>query len=347
MPCKRIKEMLSAFSFLRVFKLKPCEFIIKFSNILSRKYVLSQSRGFSLLKRIKEYKFLSLQIILIFMKIDLFNIASFHIDGGAMFGVIPKLLWSNVYSSDENNLIVLTLRSLIIESDGHVILVDTGWGDKQDEKLFRRIALHGGEGLYGGLLNRGYKREDITDVFLTHLHADHCGGAVIKRHSETGYGLGFPNAAYHISRVQWDWAVKNNLREADSFLEENYLPIGDSGRLNLVDGESELFKDFYIRMCYGHTPGLMIPVIKYKNKTLVYTGDLIPTVAHVPLLWNMSYDVESLRTIEEKEKLLKEALERNYILVFQHDENTECCNLEITPKGIRAKDKFTFSEALL
>jgi glyoxylase-like metal-dependent hydrolase (beta-lactamase superfamily II) len=280
------------------------------------------------------------------MKIDLFNIASFLIDGGAMFGVVPKIIWSRVYSSDENNLIVLTLRSLIIETNGHVILVDTGWGDKQDEKFFRHVHLHGGEGLMGGLLKRGYKPEDITDVFLTHLHADHCGGAVKRNFNGTGYELTFPNATYHVSRTQWEWAAKNNLREADSFLEENILPIEQSGRLNLVDEESELFPGFYIRMCYGHTPGLMIPIIKYKGKTLVYAGDLFPTVAHIPVIWNMSYDIESLKSIDEKDRMLKEALEGSYIFVFQHDEHIECCTLEMTPKGIRAKDKFSFSEIL-
>ena len=280
------------------------------------------------------------------MKIDLFNIANFRIDGGAMFGVVPKLLWSRVYSSDEENLIVLSLRSLIIETGGHVILVDTGWGNKQDEKFFRHIHLNGGEGLENGLLNRGYKPEDITDVFLTHLHADHCGGAVVKNPSGTGYEPAFPKAAYHISKTQWNWAVKNNLREADSFLEENFLPIGQSGQLNLLEKETELFPGISFRMCYGHTPGLMIPVIKFKGKTLVYAGDLIPTIAHIPLIWNMSYDIETLRTIEEKEMILKEALEGDYILIFQHDENTECCNLMMTPKGIRAKDKFTFAEVI-
>jgi glyoxylase-like metal-dependent hydrolase (beta-lactamase superfamily II) len=156
----------------------------------------------------------------------------------------------------------------------------------------------------------------------------------------------FPNATYHVSRAQWEWALKNNLREADAFLEENILPIGQSGRLNLVDEEGELFKEYSLRMCYGHTPGLMIPIIKYKGKTLVYTGDLIPTVAHLPLIWNMSYDIESLKTIEEKQQILTEALENNYILVFQHDEQTECCTLEMTPKGIRAKEKFKFSEII-
>lgn len=277
------------------------------------------------------------------MKLQLFNIANFRTDGGAMFGVVPKVLWSRVCSSDENNLIVLTLRSLIAETTGHVILVDTGWGDKQDEKFFRHVYLHNGEGLIEGLKKRGYGPEDITDVVLTHLHADHCGGVVKKQTEGNGYELTFPNATCHVSRTQWDWAVKNNLREADSFLRENIFPILESGHLSLVDEDGQLFPGFSVRICYGHTPGLMIPFIKYKNRTLVYTGDLIPTIAHLPLIWNMSYDIDSLKTIEEKEKLLKEALEGNYILVFQHDEHYECCTLEMTPKGIRAKDKFDFS----
>jgi glyoxylase-like metal-dependent hydrolase (beta-lactamase superfamily II) len=280
------------------------------------------------------------------MKLQLFNISNFKVDGGAMFGVIPKVLWSRVYSSDQNNLIDLTLRSLIIETSGHVILVDTGWGDKQDEKFFRHVRMHGGEGLIEGLRTRGYKPEDITDVFLTHLHADHCGGGVKRQKNGDPYALTFPAATYHISRAQWEWAVKNNLREADSFLEENILPIGESGHLNLVGKEEELFPGFSVMICYGHTPGLMIPLIKYNDKTLVYTGDLIPTASHIPLLWNMSYDIESLRTIEEKQRILKESLEGGYIFVFQHDEHIECCNLEMTPKGIRAKDKFSFSDII-
>jgi glyoxylase-like metal-dependent hydrolase (beta-lactamase superfamily II) len=278
------------------------------------------------------------------MKIQLFNISNFKVDGGAMFGVIPKTLWSRVYASDENNLITLTLNSLIVETGGHVILVDTGWGDKQDEKFFRHVYLHDGEGLINGLGNRGYRPEDITDVFLTHLHADHCGGGVVKSKSGEGYELTFPNAAYHVSRTQWEWAIKNNLREEDAFLEENIIPISRSGHLNLIDEEGELFEGFSVRMCYGHTPGLMIPVFDYEGRRLVYTGDLIPTVAHIPLIWNMSYDIESLKTIEEKSSLLEEALRNNYILVFQHDAEVECCNLGMTPKGIRARDKFQFSE---
>jgi len=278
------------------------------------------------------------------MKIDLFNIANFKVDGGAMFGVVPKALWSRVYSSDENNLLVLTLRSLIVETDGHVILVDTGWGDKQDEKFFRHVHLHGGEGLLGGLQNRGFNPEDITDVVLTHLHADHCGGGVVKSIARSGYELTFRNAIYHVTRNQWEWALKNNPREEDAFLEENILPVSQSGQLSLVDEECELFKGFSVRICHGHTPGLMIPVIAYNGRTLIYTGDLIPTMAHIPLIWNMSYDIESLKTIEEKNRILTEALSDNYILVFQHDESVECCTVEMTTKGIRAKEKFHFSE---
>jgi glyoxylase-like metal-dependent hydrolase (beta-lactamase superfamily II) len=280
------------------------------------------------------------------MKLSLFNITNFKVDGGAMFGVIPKALWSRAYPSDDYNLINLSLRSLVVETEGHVILIDTGWGDKQDEKFFRHVNLNGGEGLIEGLKKRGYDPEDITDVFLTHLHADHCGGALKRISGTNKFELTFPKAKCHVSETQWNWAVKNNLREADSFLKENILPLKEPGNLNLVKKEQELFPGFRVMICHGHTPGLMIPVIKYKEKTLVYTGDLMPTVAHIPLIWNMSYDIESLKTIEEKQKILKEALNNGFIFVFQHDEFIECCNLEMTPKGIRARDKFDFSEIL-
>jgi len=280
------------------------------------------------------------------MRTDLFNISNFKVDGGAMFGVIPKAMWSRVYPADENNLITIPLRSLIVETEGHVILVDSGWGDKQDDKFFRFVYQHGGEGLLEGLKTRGYAREDITDLFLTHLHADHCGGAIMKNQEGKGFEATFPNATIHVSEAQWNWAVKNNIREADSYPPENIIPIGETGRLNLLKKDGELFPGFSFFTCYGHTPGLIIPVVKYRDKTLVYTGDLIPTTAHIPLIWNMSYDIESLKTIVEKERLLKEALENEYILVFQHDINTECCTLEMTPRGIRAGRKFAFKELI-
>ncbi|HVN56762.1 MAG TPA: MBL fold metallo-hydrolase [Bacteroidales bacterium] len=278
------------------------------------------------------------------MKIDLFNIANFRVDGGAMFGVIPKAMWWKVYPADENNLITLALRSLVVDTGDHKILVDTGWGDKQDEKFFRYARISGGEGLMGGLESRGLKKDDITDVFLTHLHADHCGGALVRNRNSGRIEATFPNATIHVSRLQWEWAVKNNIREADAYPSENILPMKDSGRLNLIEREGELFPGFSFIMCNGHTPGMMLPLINFKGRTLVYAGDLVPTMAHIPLIWNMSYDIESLRTIEEKENLLKKALEEDYILVFQHDEKIECCTVGMTPKGIRALDTFLFEE---
>lgn len=263
-----------------------------------------------------------------------------------MFGVVPKALWNRVYPSDESNLTVLALRSILVEDNGKLILIDNGWGDKQDKKFFRHVYLHGGEGLIGGLLHRGYKPENITDVVLTHLHADHCGGGVLKRNNGIGFDLTFPNATYYVSRTQWEWAANNNVREADSFLEENILPMMQSGHLKLVDEEGVLFRNISVRFYYGHTPGLMIPFINFKEKTYVFAGDLIPTTAHIPLVWNMSYDVDPLRTIREKEGLLKEALDDDYILLFQHDEHTECCTLETSAKGIRAKKKFKFSDII-
>ncbi|HEX2977338.1 MAG TPA: MBL fold metallo-hydrolase [Bacteroidales bacterium] len=280
------------------------------------------------------------------MKLDLFNIADFKVDGGAMFGVIPKALWSRVYPADENNLINLSLRSIVLETNGHIILVDAGWGDKQDEKFFRHVYQHGGEGLLRGLSSRGYKPEDITDVFLTHLHADHCGG-VVKRNTLGEYELTFPNATHHVSRTQWNWAVNNNLREADSFLEENILPIRKSGKLNLIDREGELFSRFSVMICFGHTPGLMIPLINYYGKTFVFAGDLIPTHAHIPLIWNMSYDIESLKTIDEKDKLLTNAFKNSHYLIFQHDVNVESCSLRMTEKGIRMNEKFSFETLIM
>ncbi len=278
------------------------------------------------------------------IKAGLFNIENFKVDGGAMFGVVPKTLWLRSVPSDDNNLCTLALRSLLVETDGRIILVDAGWGDKQNEKFFRHVYRHGGEGLLEGLANRGYGPNDITDVFFTHLHADHCGGAIMNPLDHGGYRHLFPNARYHISKTQWEWAVKNNLREEDSFLEENILPLGEDGRLHLIEKDGYLFPGFEARICYGHTPGLMYAIIDYKGKRVVYTGDLIPTVAHLPLVWNSSYEMDPLKSIDEKQTILREALENDYILAFQHDEQVECCNLKETPKGIRAKDIFAFSD---
>jgi len=269
------------------------------------------------------------------MKLSLFNISNFRVDGGAMFGVVPKALWGRQVASDENNTVVLSLNTLVIETGGRVILVDAGWGDKQPEKFFRHVYLHGGSGLTGGLAECGYRPEDVTDVLLTHLHADHCGGCFVNG---TGGGQDplFPNAAYHISREQWEWANDSNLREEDAFLPENIKPFGESGKLNLIEENGELCPGVMLRICYGHTPGLIVPVINNQDRTFIFTGDLIPTAAHIPLLWNMAYDLLPLVTIAEKQEILEEALRSGHILIFQHDPVTECCTVTETPKGIRA-----------
>lgn len=279
------------------------------------------------------------------MKLSLFNITNFRVDGGAMFGVIPKALWSRQAPSDENNTIVLSLRSLVVETDGRVILVDAGWGDKQDEKFFRHAYLHDGDGLVGGLAQCGYSPEDVTDVIITHMHADHCGGCFANAPGG-GTKAVFPNASFHMSREQWEWANDSNLREEDAFLKENIKPFSDSGRLNLIEENGELCPGVMLKLFYGHTPGMMLPVIRYGNRRFIYAGDLMPTTAHIPLLWNMAYDLLPLVTIAEKQEILEEALHDDDLLIFQHDPQTECCGLAETPKGIRAGVRGRLSDFL-
>jgi len=278
------------------------------------------------------------------MKVVPVHIANFKIDGGAMFGVIPKTLWNRRYPSDEDNLITLSLRSLLIDNGENLILIDNGWGDKQDKKFFSHVRLSGGDGLGGGIVKAGYTPEQVTDVILTHLHADHCGGSVKWNRDRTGYELTFPDANYWVSRTQWEWAADPNPREAGSFLEENLLPIMHSGHLNFVDDEGELFRGVSIKVVNGHTPGQLIPLIEYRGRRIVFTADLMPTVAHIPLIWNMGYDIDQLATIREKRALLTESFENGSILFFEHDVFTECCTLKETPKGIREDRLFSFSE---
>ena len=262
-----------------------------------------------------------------------------------MFGVIPKALWSRQIMADENNTVDLSLTTLIVETGGRVILVDAGWGDKQDEKFFRHAYLHGGSGLTGGLAGCGYRPEDVTDVIITHLHADHCGGCFLNAPGG-GQAPLFPDATYHISREQWEWANESNLREEDAFLPENIKPFGESGMLNLIEENSELCPGVTLKLFYGHTPGLMLPEIDFNGKKLFYAGDLFPTTAHIPLLWNMAYDLLPLVTIAEKQEILTEALHNDHLIIFQHDPVTECCALTETPKGIRAGKKGKLSDFL-
>lgn len=280
------------------------------------------------------------------MKLSYFNIENFKVDGGAMFGVVPKVLWSKVYPSDENNLIPLALKSLVIETEGHVVLVDLGIGDKLDEKFMSHVYAFGGMGLIGGLKKQGYAPEDITDVIITHLHYDHCGGGTFRDKSGA-LKLTFPNARYHISRKQWENALTPNERETDSFLPENYLPIEQYGALNLVEKEGELLPGINLRFFNGHTPGQIIPIISYKGKKLVFVADLFPFKVHIPLSWIMSYDMEPLKTLKEKEEFLAEAIKNDYVFIYQHDYFSDCSRLQQMPKGIRATDSFTFDELMV
>jgi glyoxylase-like metal-dependent hydrolase (beta-lactamase superfamily II) len=280
------------------------------------------------------------------MKISSFNIQSFRIDGGAMYGVVPKILWNRAYPADADNLIPLDLKTLVIETDNRVIITDTGFGNKQGEKFVSHFNPFGGEGLIEGLNRLGYKPEDITDVIHTHLHFDHCGGG-IGMNADGSYYAVFPNAKYHISKSQWEWALNPNVREADSFLKENILPMKELGVLNLVEDEGELLPGVDVKFFNGHTRGQIIPIIKLPNgRKLVYTADLFPSTAHIHLAWNMSYDVEPLVTMKEKEEFLNEAFANNYYFFYQHDHFTDCTTLIKTPKGIRAGERLSLSAVL-
>ncbi len=278
------------------------------------------------------------------MKLFPVHISDFKLDGGAMFGVVPKILWQKKYPCDENNYCNWALRSLLFDNGKQRIMVDNGYGDKQDEKFFSFVHLHGGLGLEGALEKYGYKPEDITDMVISHLHYDHCGGGVKNSSTGTGFEMVFPNATYWVSKQQWEWAKNPNKREATAYLEENILPMQESGQLKFIEDNIELYPGFNIRLYDGHTAGQIIPFISYQGKTVVYMADLIPSSAHINLAWNMSYDVQPLITLKEKEQFLEEAYKNDYILFFEHDAYNECCTIEKTKKGYRVKETFTLEE---
>jgi glyoxylase-like metal-dependent hydrolase (beta-lactamase superfamily II) len=263
------------------------------------------------------------------------------LDGGAMFGVVPKSLWSKVYPADENNLCNLSMRSLLVVSGNRRILIDTGIGSKQDEKFFSHLHLNGHASLIESLANEGFQPGDITDVLITHLHFDHCGGVIAS-----GGRPQFPNARVWVGKAHWDLAMAPNIRERASFLEANMKPIEAEGKLNFIEQEGQLFPGISIRFYNGHTVGQVIPFIKYRQKTLVYVADLIPTTAHIPLAWVCGYDTQPLVSFREKEFFLKEALKKQYCLFFEHDIQGECCSLVMTEKGIRAGELKSLQESL-
>ena len=280
------------------------------------------------------------------MKLHVIDTGLFKLDGGAMFGVVPKTLWSKVYPADENNLCNWAMRCLLIVDGHRKVLIDDGIGDKQDWNFLRHYYLNGEDTLEGSLARLGYSREDITDVILTHLHFDHCGGSVIWNRDRTGYELAFPNATYWTSRQQYNWAIEPNRREVVSFLKENILPIEESGHLQLIEEEGEIIPNITAKIYSGHTEGQVIPHIKYNGRTVVFMADLLPSTAHIPMPWIMGYDTRPLETFKDKERFYKEALENDYILFLEHDLYHECCNLQMTEKGVRLKETFTLEEAL-
>lgn len=272
------------------------------------------------------------------MKLYSIPTGNLKLDGGAMFGVVPKSIWNKVYPADENNQINLAMRCLLVVDGDRRILIDNGIGDKQSGKFFSHYNLNGDDNLEHSLARYGFTPGDITDMFLTHLHFDHCGGSVKYNGDRSGYELTFPNATYRVSRQQWDWAMNANRRESASFLRENIMPIEESGKLMLFDQEGELFPGFEVRFFNGHTVGQAIPFIRYKGRTVVFAADMLPTMAHLPLPYVMSYDTQPLITLAEKEDFLNEAVGKDYILFFEHDLYNECCTLEQTEKGVGVKE---------
>lgn len=285
------------------------------------------------------------------MKLYTINTGYFKLDGGAMFGVVPKSMWNKINPADENNLCSWALRCLLIEDGNRLILIDNGNGDKQDEKFFRHYYLHGDDTLEKSLAKYGFHPDDITDAFLTHLHFDHCGGS-IKRDGDRLIPA-FKNASYWSNKEHWDWAVNPNEREKASFLKENILPIQESGKLQFAEvsefkneklGESVFTENISIRFVNGHTQAMMLPQIMYKGKTIVYMADLLPSQGHIPLPYVMAYDMFPLTTLQEKKSFLDEAVVNDYILFFEHDPVHECCNLQHTERGVRPKDFFKLEE---
>lgn len=277
------------------------------------------------------------------MNLYTINTGHFKLDGGAMFGVVPKSMWHKINPADENNMCSWALRCLLIEDGDRLTLVDTGMGNKQDEKFFGHYYMHGEDTLEKSLAAHGFSTDDITDVILTHLHFDHCGGAIKKENGQLVPA--FKDAIYWSNQRHWEWAVNPNDREKASFLKENILPIQESGQLRFIDKHANDFPPgIMIRQVFGHTEAMMLPQIKYKGKTILYMADLLPSAGHIPLPYVMAYDMFPLTTLNEKQSFLTEAQQNDYILFFEHDPSIECCTLQLTEKGVRMKDGFKLIE---
>jgi glyoxylase-like metal-dependent hydrolase (beta-lactamase superfamily II) len=285
------------------------------------------------------------------MKLYTINTGYFKLDGGAMFGVVPKTIWNKINPADENNLCNWALRCLLVEDGNRLILIDNGNGTKQDAKFWSHYHLHGDDSLEKSLLKYGFTKDDITDVFLTHLHFDHCGGSITIENGQLVPN--FKNAIFWSNEEHWKWATEPNEREKASFLKENILPIKESGRLQFITvakatesklGETKFSENISVRFVNGHTQAMMLPQIKLDGKTVLFMADLLPSAGHIPLPYIMGYDMFPLVTLKEKKLFLQEALANDYILFFEHDKDHECCTLHQTERGIRPKEFFKLEE---
>ena len=279
------------------------------------------------------------------MNLHVINTGFFKLDGGAMFGVVPKTIWQKTNPADEKNMCIWAMRCLLIEDGDQLILIDNGIGSKQSEKFFSHYYLHGEDSLESSIKRAGFEFGDVTDMFLTHLHFDHCGGGVTYNRQKDRLETTFKNAKYWSNESHWKWAIQPNEREKASFLKENILPMQDCGQLNFVPSNgSSPFNAFDILFVSGHTEKQMLPKIKFKDKTIVFVADLLPSVGHIPLPYVMGYDTRPLITLAEKAAFLEEAVQNNYILFFEHDPVNECCTLKQTEKGVRVDEVLKLEE---
>lgn len=279
------------------------------------------------------------------MRLHVINTGFFKLDGGAMFGVVPKVIWQKTNPADDKNLCTWAMRCLLVEDGDRLILIDNGIGDKQNDRFFSYYYLHGEDTLLNSIRQVGFGPGEITDVFLTHLHFDHCGGGVATHNGRPE--LVFPNAKYWSNLSHWQWALQPNAREKASFLKENILPMEESGHLHFLDINSKSpFPQFDIMTVDGHTEKQMLPKIRYKDKTIVFVADLLPSAGHVPLAYVMGYDTRPLVTLQEKDVFLKEAADQGYILFFEHDPVQECCTVKRTERGVRVDKVFSLNEIL-
>ena len=279
------------------------------------------------------------------MNLNVIHTGNFKLDGGAMFGVVPKSIWNKLNPADENNMCTWAMRCLLIEDKNKLILIDTGIGDKQSEKFFSYYYLHGDQSLQQSIQDTGFSADLITDVFFTHLHFDHCGGAV-QYTNNNEFEVVFKNAKHWTNEDHWNWAAHPNAREKASFLKENLWPIHENNCLHFI-GKSNPFSNLFdIIYVNGHTEKQMLPKLRYKDKTIVFVADLLPSVGHIPIPFVMSYDTRPLLTLAEKKAFLDEAVENEYILFFEHDPEVECATVQMTDKGVRVKETFSLKDIL-